>query len=239
MIDHPLPKPPMIRMLTQNIAQLRQEVAAHVAADTIIQKYYWDDHTQSGCFIGCLAKGNNPMLNEITYGLPVMLQRIAENIFEQLPAADAKAFFAALPEAINCDGKDLTRVVWQFLAANLRSLNCPAQIQIIIDPVITGMDLLASGQEYVNAADDAASNAAWIDDVANAAWADDAATYAAWAAAYAAIAANVDDTASSAAWAADVTAHAADANDYEVIGLQQRDLLLRLISEAHVVKAHQ
>lgn len=104
--------------LTKNTAKLRQEAAAHVATDSIVQGIYWDTENKRGCFIGCFAHDDDPAINEATYGLPVMLQRIAENIFEALPAAEAKAFFAALPDAVACDGKDLTKVGWQFLAAS-------------------------------------------------------------------------------------------------------------------------
>ena len=139
-------------MTTRNTDKLRREVAAHVAADTIIQGIYWNESTQHGCFIGCLAHSNDPAVNETEYGLPVMVQRIAENIFEGLPADKAKCFFAALPDAVGCDGKDLSRVGWQFLAAELRSL--PPQtsdIQSVIDPVIAGLDLLAAGQDWPHA----------------------------------------------------------------------------------------
>ena len=195
-------------MLTKNTDKLRQEVAAHVAADSIIQRIYWDAEYKRGCFIGCLAHANDPIINEATYGLPVMVQRIAENIFEALPADDAKAFFAALPDAVACDGKDLSRVSWQFFATELRSLpEQPAKIQAVIDPVIAGMDLLASGQEWP------AADARATDARAAADWAADAARAAA-----------------AAARAAD--ARAADA----AVRLRQRDLLLRLISEAPVVE---
>ncbi|NBS67680.1 hypothetical protein EBT31_02050 [bacterium] len=194
-------------MLTKNTDQLKQRVAEHVAADSIIQRVYWDSKNMRGCFIGCLAHDKDPAINEAVYGLPVMIQRIAEHIFEALPAADdAKAFFAALPDAVGCDGKDLTRVGWQFLAAELRSLpKQSSEIQAVIDPVITGMDLLANGQPWPDA------------------WA------AAYAAAYAATAATAGDAANAAATAA---ARAA-------ARLRQRDLLLRLISEAPVVENHQ
>jgi hypothetical protein len=168
-------------MLTKNTNQLRQQVAAHVAADSIAQGIYWDEGNKRGCFIGCLAHSDDPEINEQTYGLPVMVQRIAESIFEALPAYEAEAFFAALPDAVGCDGKDLSKVGWQFLAAELRALPAqPAEIQVVIDPVIAGMDLLASGQEWADAAaaDAAAANAAraaW-DAVA---WAADAAADAA------------------------------------------------------------
>lgn len=174
-------------MLTRNTDKLRQEVAAHVAADSIVQGTYWDTEDNKGCFIGCLAKADDPAINETAYGLPVMVQRIAENIFEALPADEAKAFFAALPDAVGCDGKDLSKVGWQFLAAELRSLpEQSAEIQAVIDPVIAGMDLLASGQVW---------------------------------------------PAARVAWAAAAAAAA------RVARLRQRDLLLRLISEAPVVEA--
>jgi len=193
-------------MLTRNTDKLRQEVAEHVAADSIVQGTYWDSENKRGCFIGCLAKNDDPAINEVTYGLPVMVQRIAENIFEALPADEAKAFFAALPDAVSCDGKDLSRVGWQFLATELRNLpEQPAEIQAVIDPVIAGMDLLASGRE----------------------WSASVAADASWAAAAAAAAA--DAARAAAAWAAaDDAAYAAR--------LRQRDLLLRLISEAPVVE---
>ena len=149
-------------MLTKNTDQLRQQVAAHVAADSIVQAIYWDEGSKRGCFIGCLAHSDDPGINEQTYGLPVIVQRIAESIFEALPVDEAKAFFAALPDAMGCDGKDLSKVGWQFLAAELRALPAQtAEIQVVIDPVIAGMDLLASGHGLaVGAAAAAAADAA-------------------------------------------------------------------------------
>jgi hypothetical protein len=230
-------------MLTKNADKLRREVAVHVAADSIVQGTYWDAASKSGCFIGCLAHADDPAANEIAYGLPIMVQRIAESIFERLPADKAKQFFAAFPIAVNCDGKNLTNVGWQFLAAELRSLpKQSAQIQAVIDPVIIGMVLLASGQEWATAdaraAADAAYNAAAYNAAADAAAAAAAANAraAADAAAYAAYAAaSTADAAADAADAADAAADAADAADYA--RLRQRGLLLRLISEAPVMEA--
>ena len=136
-------------MLTKNTDLLREVVNQHIAADSVIQGMYWDPETHKGCFIGCLAHDDDPAINESRYGLPAMVQRIAESIFEGLPANEAKAFFAAFPDAVACDGKDLTRVGWQFLAAEMRSL--PKQfsgIQAVIDPVIAGIDLLAFGRQW-------------------------------------------------------------------------------------------
>ena len=228
-------------MLTKNTDQLRQQVAAHVAADSIAQGIYWDEDSKRGCFIGCLAHANDPKINEQTYGLPVMVQRIAESIFEALPADEAKTFFAALPDAVGCDGKDLSKVGWQFLAAELRALpEQPDEVQVVIDPVIAGMDLLASGQEWAAAA--AAARAAW----AVAAWAAWAAARAARAAADAAAAA-ADAAASAAAAAADAASAAAAADaaaraaawaaaDRAAACRRQRDTLLALISQAPVLE---
>ena len=94
----------------------------------------------------------------------MLFRSIAESIFEGLPADEAKDFFAAFPAAIGCDGRDLSLVHWLFLAAELRGLPpVTADVQVVIDPVIVGMDLLASGQEWPEAAMAAASvsKAAW------------------------------------------------------------------------------
>jgi len=102
-------------MLTKNFQKLQAEVTAHVSADRVVQGSY------TTCFIGCLANGiNNPVFIENEYGIPLIVTRIAESIFEGLPADEAPAFFAAIPQAIGSDGKDLTRVGWKFLAAELR-----------------------------------------------------------------------------------------------------------------------
>jgi regulator of protease activity HflC (stomatin/prohibitin superfamily) len=224
-------------MITRNTDKLRREVAAHVVADTIAQGIYWDEETQRGCFIGCLAHDDDPEINEAEYGLPVMLQRIAETIFEGLPAADAKAFFADLPNAVGCDGKDLSRVGWQFLAAELRSLPPqPADIQAVIDPVIAGIDRLANGQDWPAAYAATAANAAYAAYAATA----NAAAAATEATAYAATEATAADAAYAARDATAATARAAYAATATATAtatanaarLRQRDLLLQLISDA-------
>ena len=197
-------------MLTKNTEQLKQRVAEHVAADSIIQGIYWDTVNLRGCFIGCLAHNDDPSINEATYGLPIAVQRIAENIFEAIPADEAKAFFAALPDAVGRDGKDLSKVHWQFLAAELRSLPPqPNHIQAVIEPVIAGMDLLAQGLDWP--------------------------VVAAWAAADAADAAEAAEAVALAARAAARAAEAARA----AARLRQRDLLLQLIAAAPVVEGGQ
>jgi len=147
-------------ILTKNHAQLTIEVQKHIAADAVTQGLYWNG--ERGCFIGCLAHSSDATKLQDLYGLPLPLVHICERVFEGLPAYDAKAFFAAIPDAVGCDGKDLSRVHWEFLAAELRALpEMPADIQAVIDPVIAGMDLLAAGKEWPkDAAADAAAYAA-------------------------------------------------------------------------------
>jgi hypothetical protein len=190
-------------MLTKNHEQLTIEVNAHIAADAVMQGEYWDG--SKGCFIGCLAHSSDATVLRDRFGLPLPLVRICENIFEALPLDDAKAFFAAIPGAVGRDGKDLSRVHWAFLAAELRALPAVTEdVQAVIDPVIAGMDALASGGKwseeaaeaaYAARAADAAYAAAYA--AADAARAADAANVAARAAAYAA--ADVADAAARAA----------------------------------------
>jgi hypothetical protein len=227
-------------MLTKNFHQLQTEVQRHVAADQVAQGSY------KTCFIGCLAKKkDSPDFIEREYGIPVMLCRIAEVIFEGLPPDEALAFFEAFPSAVESDGKDLTRVCWQFLAAELRSLPpVEPEIQAVIDPVIDGMDLLSEGKEWPEEDARAADwTAAWVAASAAARAAD-------WAAARAAVKAAASAAASSAAsatdwaaaraadWAAASAADwaAASAADRVAARRRQRDLLLKLIAEAPITQ---
>ena len=161
-------------ILTRNTDILRAEVAAHIRADALIKGTYWqNDGTDAGgkgCFIGCLTHSNDPAPAFERFGLPVSVLRIAEGIFEALPDDEGKAFFAALPEAVCRDGKDLSRVHWAFLAAELRAMpKTTDAAQGVIDPVIAGMDLLAAGIEWSKdaacaayAAADAADSASYV-----------------------------------------------------------------------------
>lgn len=135
-------------MLTKNFERLQAEVAAHVAADRVAQGSY------KTCFIGCLANGHDdPGFIENEYGIPLTVSRIAESIFEGIRSNEAVDFFAALPEAVGSDGKDLTLVGWKFLAAELRALPPVADdTQAVINSVINGMDLLGEGKEWPKSA---------------------------------------------------------------------------------------
>jgi len=222
-------------MLTKNFHQLQAEVAAHVIADRVKQGSY------RTCFIGCLANGvDNPAYIERKYGIPRMVSRVAESIFEGLPPSEAPSLFAALPAAVGCNGKNLTLVGWQFLAAELRSLPpVPADVQAAIDPVIAGMDLLSEGKEWptqaVEAADAAVrdirdTDAADAADAANAVRAVRAAIDAASAVRDAKAACVAAAAAVYVALARQATALAA--TDLTLSRRRQRDTLLKLIKEA-------
>ena len=207
-------------MLTKNIDMMKAEVAAHIAADAVIQGTYWKEGR--GCFIGCLTHSVKAEAVTHKFGMPLPLVRIAEHIFESLPAADAKAFFAAVPEAIGADGKDLSKLHWLFLADMLRHL--PPQtgsVKAAIYRVIDGMDELSIGEDWPGAfaAADAARAAAFAAKSADAA-------YAAASAADAASTGYATRAARAAAYAA---AAAADARA-EIS--RQRDVFLRLLREA-------
>ena len=229
--------------LTKNTEILRAEVASHIQADALVRGSYWKPSKNAvggqGCFISCLTHSSDPTPAFERFGLPVVVLRIAENIYEDLPDDEATAFFAALPDAVGRDGKDLSRVHWGFLAAELRAMpQTTDAAQAVIDPVIDGMDLLFSGQQWT--ADRAAARAAA--DAANAFSAEGrAAAFSAEAAAEAA--AFSADAGRAAARAATAAADSVNAATYatsvakaaDAAGrarLRQRDTLLALIAAA-------
>ena len=217
--------------LTKNTEILRAEVAAHINADALVRGSYWKPSKNAvggqGCFISCLTHSSDPTPAFERFGLPVAVLRIAEHIFEALPVTEGRAFFAALPDAVGRDGKDLSRVHWGFLAAELRALpQTTDAVQATIDQVVLGMDLLFSGQQWP----DARATAGAADAAYTASYAANAAAYAAADAAYAAAYAADAYAASDAAYAAADAAYAAA--DAAAARLRQRDTLLALIAAA-------
>ena len=216
-------------ILTRNHATLALEVKAHIDADALVRGEYWNG--SKGCFIGCLTHSSDPKPASERFGLTEPLMRIAESIFEDLPDNEGRAFFAALPDAVGCDGKDLSRVHWAFLATELRTL---PQLDTV-DTVISGMDLLAAGKEWsVDAARSAYTAANAAD---SASYATNAASYAASCAAYAASYADeaASYAANSASYATNAASYTATSAAYAAVlatRIRQRDTLLRLISEA-------
>ena len=224
--------------LTKNTEILRAEVAAHIRADALVRGSYWKPSENAvggqGCFISCLTHSSDPTPAFERFGLPVAVLRIAENIYEDLPDDEATAFFAALPDAVGRDGKDLSRVHWGFLASELRALpQTTDAAQAVIDPVIKGMDLLFSGQQWPDACAAAAFDSGAASASRAAAYAAYAAAYAAAAAAYAAADVAYAAARAAADAAADAAAYAARAAAYAARArLRQRGTLLALIAAA-------
>jgi hypothetical protein len=88
-------------------------VRAHRLADEIVQNYgYWRDG--KGCAVGCTLHSGDHLAYETELGIPVMLARIEDVVFEGLPVEAAREwperFLAAAPI-----GADLSRVGWRLL----------------------------------------------------------------------------------------------------------------------------
>jgi hypothetical protein len=229
--------------LTRNIAQMVTEVADHIAQDRVIQGIYYlkSGNSFKGCFIGCLSHSDDARKAVDRFGLTLPLLRIAENIFEALLEAEAKKFFSDFASAVGVDGKDLSNVHWQFLAAELKALpKVSTETQIVIDVVIDGMDRLAQGLTWpaAAAAARAAARAAAAAAARAAAYNDAVAADAAYDAAYAAARAAAYDAVAVAAYAVYAADAAYDAAN-DACRQRQRDTLLNLIRNAPVVEAGQ
>ena len=213
-------------MKTRNIELMTAEIDQHRAADLLVQGSYYDRATGRGCFIGCLAHGNDTVVIADRFGLPEPLTYLLESIFERLTFDEASEFFSEIPRAIGRDGRDLTRVHWAFLADILRHLP-DTQARDAVADVTAGMDLLAEGKEWPEATAEAAEAAKAAEATAEAAGAAYWATEAAKARAAYWVAEAAAEAAEAAYWAAKA-AEAARVKETR----RQRDVLLRLIQEA-------
>src|SRR6201986_1912331 len=90
------------------LAQLRR----HAEADEIVKGQYWEDG--KGCAVGCTIHGSDHALYEPKFGIPQMLARLEDTIFEGLPNSDAQQWPIAFMKAIK-PGADLSLVGWKFL----------------------------------------------------------------------------------------------------------------------------
>jgi hypothetical protein len=194
-------------------------IRAHEAADEIIHGVYWENGR--GCAIGCVVHSSSHAAFETELGIPRMLARLEDTLFEGQRNGDAKTFPARFLAAIR-PGADLSRVSWKFLhwilTEDLARRDDPRmakQIKACADvlvPLTKGepVDREAAIEAGRNARNAAAAAAAYAAAYAAAA-ADAAAAYAAAAAAADAAAAYA--AAADAADAAAAYAAAADAAD--------------------------
>lgn len=134
--------------IAKNTDQLRKEIGEHLDADRIRKGTYWNEEEQLGCFIGCLTHSDYPTPAVERFGFPEPLLRICEAIFENMTYDYGRAFFHAFGRVVQ-DGADLSRVHWNFLAKMLRRLPSTHAV----DGAIVGMQLLASGESWLDARD--------------------------------------------------------------------------------------
>jgi hypothetical protein len=185
-------------------ANILAQLAAHRAADQLTKGWYWRDG--KGCAVGCTIHSNDHAEYETRFGIPQMLARLEDCIFDGLPNEQAMAWPERFMGAI-VPGSDLSRVGWQFLHWLLTESRIGAFAHPHVrDAVKDCADVLVPLKDG-RPADESAANAAW--GAASAAWstagrvesvesAAESAEYAAQSAASAA-----SSTAESAVWAED------------------------------------
>ena len=87
-------------------------VKAHALADAIVQGQYWENG--KGCAVGCTVHSNRHSAYEDELGIPRVIARLEDRIFEGLPNDEAKTFPLEFLEAIPL-GVDLAPVWKKFL----------------------------------------------------------------------------------------------------------------------------
>jgi hypothetical protein len=205
---------------------IMRQLLAHAKADEFTKGTYWQDG--KGCAVGCTIHGNNHAEYESRFGIPQMLARLEDAIFEALPNAKAKKWPIQFMSAIK-PGSDLSRVGWQFLYWLLtdETVNPGIDHPRVRDAIKQCADVLApltKGEAVdVSAAESAAESAA-----RSARSAAESARSAAWSAA---------ESARSAAWSAESAAWSAAWSAESADYVQMADKLLELITAAPLVRA--
>ena len=92
-------------------AKYVKRVKMHHDADEIIQGTYWENG--KGCAVGCTIEGNQHSRYETELGIPHMIARLEDRIFEGLSNKEAKEFPLKFLKAIK-PGADLSMVVPKF-----------------------------------------------------------------------------------------------------------------------------
>src|SRR6266446_9264114 len=86
-------------------------VRAHAKADEIVKGFYWKDG--KGCAVGCSVHSDNHTAYETEMGIPQMLARLEDRIFEGSTNGWSKQWPERFLEAIPI-GADLSKVGWKF-----------------------------------------------------------------------------------------------------------------------------
>lgn len=176
-------------------------VRAHKVADEIIKGIYWQNG--KGCAVGCTIHSNNHADYETELGIPRILARLEDGIFENLPNERAKEWPEQFLDAVPV-GADLCSVwpqfaVWmlideqwgvlQFAKTNKTKKLILAVAKFYQEGKYAKPEHYDEIRKIRAAAADATDAAAYAAAAADAAYAADAADAAAYAAAVAAYAA--------------------------------------------------
>jgi len=86
-------------------------VKAHALADEIIHGKYWENG--KGCAVGCTIHSGDHQAYEKELGIPMILARLEDRIFEGMQNGDSKEFPLRFLSAIE-PGADLSLVWYQF-----------------------------------------------------------------------------------------------------------------------------
>lgn len=98
-------------------SQLIESLERHAAADRIIAGHYWTG--RGGCAVGCSIHDFRPgsesihKLYEPLFGVPQIIARLEDSIFERLPYTEQKAWPLRFANAIR-EGSDLSGVWYRF-----------------------------------------------------------------------------------------------------------------------------
>jgi hypothetical protein len=85
-------------------------VRAHRAADELVQSFgYWNEEAHKGCAVGCTIHGSDHGRYETELGVPRLIAKLEDGLFESLPAKLAKTWPERFLEAIT-PGADLSQV---------------------------------------------------------------------------------------------------------------------------------
>jgi len=143
--------------------QIIKKLKDHAKADDFIKGTYWENG--KGCAVGCTIESSNHVEYETRFGIPQMLARLEDRIFEGLPNDKAKKWPLRFMEAIK-PGADLTTVGWEFqyrLQINnlefAQKQKFPADVIAAIKLVIDVLEPMTKGKKVDRSA--AESAAAW------------------------------------------------------------------------------
>ena len=195
-------------------------VTAHEKADEIIKGQYWQDG--KGCAVGCTIHSSNHTDYEKLLGIPRIIARLEDNIFEQLPNELAMTWPRRFLEAVPV-GADLS-MVWPKMA-----------VWLLTDPIWGVLQFAKREQSKKSIQDVSDAYEAFIkDQTQKIDWSK--LRSAAADAAYAGAAAAYDDAAYAAA-AADAAAAYADAAYADAVAREkwrvaQSEKLLELLKDA-------